>query len=193
MMPDSLDSNETGKETRTLAGADEQPGDEYDELRLRLSQAVRKVCPRWLADESDDLVQKALMRLMKQRKKSEGNGKYGSSYLWRVAYSVMVDEIRARRRRGEVPLEDQVESSRLAGHVANPERASRSREIGGAIRDCMLSLVTPRRLAVTLYLQEHTVPEIGELLGWDSKRAENLVYRGLDNLRKCLTSKGLNQ
>jgi RNA polymerase sigma-70 factor (ECF subfamily) len=192
MVPVSPDSDETGNENQTVDRTDDQPTDEYDELRRRLSQAVRKVCPRWLADESDDLVQKALMRLMRQRKKSEGNGEYGASYLWRVAYSVMVDEIRARRRRGEVALEDQAESYLAAGHSADPERASHSGQIGAAIRDCLSSLVRPRRLAVTLYLQEHTVPEIGVLLGWGTKRSENLVYRGLDNLRKCLTSKGLN-
>lgn len=189
----SSDPDGTGWEARTADQSVEQPGDEYDTLRRRLSLAVRKVCPRWLADESDDLVQKALIRLMKKQKKDEGNGKYGSSYLWRVAYSVMVDEIRARRRKGEVPLEDQAESSRMEGGTVDPERASHSSEIGTAIRDCLSTLVRPRRLAVTLYLQEHTVPEIGKLLGWGSKRAENLVYRGLHNLRECLVSKGLKQ
>ncbi len=34
-----------------------------------------------------------------------------------------------------------------------------------------------RWLAVTLRLQEHSIPEIGTLMGWSSKRAENLVNR----------------
>ena len=52
-------------------------------------------------------------------------------------------------------------------------------------------LVLPRRLAVTLHLQGHTVPEAGSLLGWNAKRAENLVYRGLADLRDCLAGKGV--
>jgi RNA polymerase sigma-70 factor, ECF subfamily len=43
---------------------------------------------------------------------------------------------------------------------------------------------------VTLYLQGHTVPETARILGWDAKRAENLVYRGLADLRQCLMGKG---
>ena len=47
-----------------------------------------------------------------------------------------------------------------------------------------------RRLAVTLYLQGHTVPEAARILGWAAKRTENLVYRGLADLRQCLLGKG---
>jgi RNA polymerase sigma-70 factor (ECF subfamily) len=48
-----------------------------------------------------------------------------------------------------------------------------------------------RRLAVTLYLQGHTVPEAARILDWSGKRTENLVYRGLADLRECLMAKGM--
>ena len=48
-----------------------------------------------------------------------------------------------------------------------------------------------RRLAVTLHLQGHSVPEAARLLDWAVKRTENLVYRGLADLRECLTAKGI--
>ena len=32
---------------------------------------------------------------------------------------------------------------------------------------------------------------VPELLGWDNKRTENLVYRGLADLRACLSGKGV--
>jgi RNA polymerase sigma-70 factor (ECF subfamily) len=51
--------------------------------------------------------------------------------------------------------------------------------------------VPPRRHAVTLSLQGHSVPEIGRLLGWTGKKAENLVYRGMADLRECLEGKGI--
>jgi RNA polymerase sigma-70 factor (ECF subfamily) len=44
---------------------------------------------------------------------------------------------------------------------------------------------------VTLYLQGHTVPETARVLDWPAKRADNLVYRGLADLRQCLLAKGL--
>jgi RNA polymerase sigma-70 factor, ECF subfamily len=52
-------------------------------------------------------------------------------------------------------------------------------------------MVAPRRHAVTLNLQGHSVPDIGRLLGWTAKKAENLVYRGMADLRSCLSSKGI--
>ena len=48
-----------------------------------------------------------------------------------------------------------------------------------------------RRLAVTLHLQGHTVPETARILDWAAKQTENLVYRGLADLRECLMAKGL--
>ena len=41
-----------------------------------------------------------------------------------------------------------------------------------------------------LHLQGHSVPDAARLLGWPAKRTENLVYRGLADLRRCLIAKG---
>ena len=46
-------------------------------------------------------------------------------------------------------------------------------------------------MAVTLYLQGHSVPEAARVLDWPAKRTENLVYRGLADLRECLMKKGI--
>ena len=48
-----------------------------------------------------------------------------------------------------------------------------------------------RRLAVTLHLQGHSVPDAARVLDWPVKRTENLVYRGMADLRECLMSKGI--
>ena len=77
--------------------------------------------------------------------------------------------------------------------MADPERCAAGREVGRAIRGCLAKLVTPRRLAVTLHLQGHSVPEAAKLLGWGTKRAENLIYRGLVDLRGCLSSAGVGR
>ena len=123
---------------------------------------------------------------------------WSTSYLYRVAHSVLVDEIRARRRKPEVALEIQdPEDSHLspaetvAAPGANPEDRARSAEIGQATRDCLGRLVEDRRRAVVLHLAGHSVPDAAGLLGWAAKRTENLVYRGIADLRRCLEQKGL--
>jgi len=168
---------------------------DYVQLHRDLVKAVDRICPRWLADRADDLVQVALMRVMEIQRKKEGTAEFSPFYLKKAADSALIDEIRRLRRRQEVSIEGDDENGGTAYDPAapapDPERASAGREIGRAIRDCMGRMVAPRRHAVTLNLQGHSVPEIGKLLGWTAKKAENLVYRGMSDLRGCLGEKGI--
>lgn len=169
--------------------------DEYERLRADLVRAVSRICPPWLAACADDLVQMALLRVLHVRRNSEGNAHFSTSYLRKVAYSALVDEIRRCRQRREVPIEDEAgeiePGAERVSRIPDPEEQSTGRETGKAIRDCLGRLISPRRRAVTLYLQGHTVPEIGRLLGWSDKKADNLVYRGRTDLRECLEGKGV--
>lgn len=170
---------------------------DYTQLHRDLVRAVSRVCPRWLTDRADDLVQVALMRVMEIQRKKEGTAELSPFYLKKTAYSALVDEIRRLRRRQEVSIESDEEEGGPtfdpAAPAPDPERASAGRQVGRAIRDCLRNMVPPRRHAVTLNLQGHSVPEIGRLLGWTGKKAENLVYRGMADLRGCLGEKGIRQ
>jgi RNA polymerase sigma-70 factor (ECF subfamily) len=173
-----------------------EPTLDYAQLHRDLARAVDRVCPRWMADRADDLVQVALMRVMEIQRKREGTAELSGFYLKKVAYSAMIDEIRRLRRRQEVSLEGGGEEEEPVAYDPaaggpDPERASAGRQIGRAIRDCLGRLVAPRRHAVTLNLQGHSVPEVGRLMGWTGKKAENLVYRGMSDLRDCLGGKGI--
>lgn len=167
---------------------------DYATLRQDLTRAVSRLCPRWLVDRRDDLVQAAVMRVMqitgKRSASGEANPSLSPSYLYRVAYSVLVDEIRRRRRRNETDLEDETVAAVPIARE-NPERTAASKEIGRGIQDCLMQMKRERRLAVTLHLQGHTVPEAARILDWAAKQTENLVYRGLADLRECLMAKGI--
>lgn len=169
---------------------DPEPDQEVAELRRQLVRAVERICPRWLAAEADDLVQTALLRVLEVRRKREGAAEFSPFYLRRAAHSAVVDEIRRRRRRGEVPLEAEGEEPDHPSADPDPERLSAAGEVGRAITECLGGLIRPRRLAVTLHLQGHRIREVGRLLGWSLKRAENLIYRGLADLRECLEDRG---
>lgn len=168
------------------------------ELRERIARSVARVCPRWLADQQDDLVQVATLRVLELQTASEGGRQFTAGYLWRVAYTAVVDEIRRRKRRSEVSLEgcDVTPEGASLGDTLpstepDPESRGQGSQIGLGIRDCLERLVRARKLAVMLYLQGHTVPAAARLLEWSSKKTENLVYRGLRDLRGCLVRKGL--
>ncbi len=167
--------------------------EEIAELREQLVRAVAKTCPRWLAADADDLVQGALLKVLEIARRREGTVEFSTFYLRRTAYSTVVDEIRRRRRRREVPLDEGPGMDDQPTLAADPERLSSDSELGRAIRGCLETLIRPRRLAVTLHLQGHKIREVGEFLGWKAKRAENLIYRGLDDLRGCLDRKGFGR
>ena len=165
---------------------------DYVALRRDIARAVNRLCPNWMADTRDDLVQAALLRVMhvvERRSPGEGNPAAAASYLYKVAYSVLVDELRRMRRRRETDLHE--DALLVARAKEDPERTASARQIGRGIRGCLRTMKHERRLAVALHLQGHTVAEAARLLDWAFKRTENLVYRGLSDLRVCLKAKGL--
>ncbi len=176
-----------GREEATLLRSEDSSAP-LTALRARLDRAVRAICPPDLLANRDDLVQEAMLRVMHGH---EGNREFNTSYLRKAAYCALVDEIRKRRRWREESVEEETAATPFRSASPNPERIAAGRETGEAIRRCLLALIASRRRAVTLYLQGHRVPEVARLLDWGVKKAENLVFRGMADLRKCLSSRGV--
>lgn len=164
--------------------------DDLADLRRRVLESVRRTCPSWLADQAEDIAHNALVALIDSLRRSGGTRRFSSIYLRKAAHGATVDEIRRRLRRREADGESRA-LERAASEGEDPERASSAREIGRAIGDCLGRLGDARRLAVTLFLRGCSVPEAARRLGWTTKRAEHLVYRGLRNMRECLAAKGI--
>jgi RNA polymerase sigma-70 factor (ECF subfamily) len=163
------------------------------EVERKLVAAVRRCCPPWLSADADDLVQAAMIKVLDRTRRDPAAAEVAPAYLWRIAYSAVVDEIRRRRRRREVPLEIEGDGAcELPSPTPGPDRWASSRALGAAIADCLGRLLPVRRQAVTLHLLGHTIPEIADLLDWSAKRADNNVYRGLTDLRRCLDRKGVS-
>jgi RNA polymerase sigma-70 factor (ECF subfamily) len=161
------------------------------DLSRRVAAAVRRHCPGWLSAQADDIVQNVLLKLLKSLKKSDGNRTFSSVYLEKSVSGAVVDEIRRACRRRENPMGNGAAMERAASSRAGPERDSASGEIARGILECLDRLVRPRKLAVTLYLHGCTVPEAARRLRWSVHKTESLVYRGLSDLRVCLSRKGL--
>jgi RNA polymerase sigma factor (sigma-70 family) len=161
-------------------------------VRRKLLSCVARSSPRWLADQAEDIVQTALLRLLPANTdRGGGIQKVSSSYLSRVAYNAVVDEMRRRFRRPEVqPGEEKSLDGNPSGS-AGPEEKARAAEIHEALRNCLKRMIRPRRIAVACYLQGYSVPEAAAFTGWSKKKTEHLLRRGLENLRACLAGKGL--
>jgi RNA polymerase sigma-70 factor, ECF subfamily len=167
----------------------------WTSLAAMMARAVRRQCPPWLADQAQDIAQAALAKIVALDKAAEGKRPLTAFYIHKAAHSALVDEIRRRKRRQEVSIEAPTEGGEEARPFepkaqGDPESHASYRQLGVAIRACLAATTRDRRLAVTLHLQGHSVPEAARILGWDVKRTENLVYRGLADLRQCLLNKG---
>jgi RNA polymerase sigma-70 factor (ECF subfamily) len=167
--------------------------DELAELRARLARAVARACPHWLADRRDEIVQNTLVRIWQNRPRDEDRGPLPTSYLMKAAYTATIDEIR-RIRRDQARTASGNEAVRLDvpdRAPGGPHEAASAREIGRAIRECLAGLDRPRRVAVAMHLHGETLADAARLVGWTVKRMDNLVYRGLAQLRECLRGKGV--
>ena len=166
--------------------------DDPEGLRRTLLRAVGRICPSRLAAHREDIVQAAMLRIMETLGRSEQSGIRTASYIWKAAYTATVDEIRRMERLREVPLED-VNPDRPGGGPPGTAEADARLELGQAIRGCMDALLPPRRQAVALHLYGFSAEEVARMLGWELKRTNNLLYRGLADLRSCLQGKGVHR
>ena len=166
------------------------PPDFEEGLRRQVARAAARLCPSFLANERDDIVQVAMMRILATQS-GEGSGRTSASYIWKTAYSVTIDEIRKRSRRPEAQAEAESALEAVEQAGPSPEASVLGREVGMAIRGCLTALAPQRRAAAVLHLQGHSVPEIAQMLGWGPKQADNTVYRALAGLRECLRTKGV--
>jgi RNA polymerase sigma-70 factor (ECF subfamily) len=165
---------------------------DFSEIRSILVISVRRACPRWLSDRADDIVQDAMIRLLAWQKKNEHPGRPSSSYLWKVAYSATVDEIRRARRLRESPVEMEILEKQGPVDEQGPLQAAADDDLARALDRCLSRLRENRRLIVGFHLLGHTLAESEELSGWDGKKVQNLLYRGLADLRQCLAAKGFS-
>lgn len=186
----TLGAHHTG-EAGTLHDVDHEPqavleATGHETLRRELQCAVRRVCPRSLAEHAEDLVQDAFIRLLRARK-LDGQD-VSSAYLKKVAYSAVIDEIRRRRRQPAEQAYARVDVESAADELsASPDAA-----LGHALEVGLQTLAPDRRRALTLHLLGYSGSEVADMLGCNAKRADNLTHRGLAQMREYLLKLGLN-
>lgn len=162
---------------------------EVQRLRETLKRAVGRSCPRWLAEDREDIVQNAILRVIRAFDKTEEVAPRTASYLWRAAHSAVMDEIARRRRGREVAVEAR-DLDRTPATGSGPDRLQASAELREAIAAGMRSLKEPRRWAVALYMRGFSLQESARILGWKTKRVDNQRYQGLAELRAYLRRRG---
>ena len=116
----------------------------------------------------------------------------GSSYLYHVATTAALDLLRRRRARRADDTEDIHERTELMTPDASPHDTAEARELASQIEAAVDTLSIDRRVAVRLHLTGYDREDIARMLGWTEARTRNLLYRGLDDLRRRLTDMGIS-
>lgn len=156
-------------------------------VRAQLARYVRIFTPDWMREQHEDLVQMAAMRVIRAGAHIE----HVPAYLRQTAYTTVLDEIRRRRTRRESRLNTSFADRAADLRTVSPESRQYGKQLDKAIESALSTLGDDRREAVALYLQHTPVPRIAKALGCNRKRASNLVYRGLADLRNVLASGGI--
>jgi RNA polymerase sigma-70 factor (ECF subfamily) len=180
-------------------------------LRLKLEQivseygrlirsVVRKVCRSRPAIDLEDVEQEVRLKLWRVISNRTAID-HLPSYVYRVAYSVAVDQL----RRIDVRPEDQFYGADDDGDggstgelervpdaaAAAPDRIAACREAAAAVGEAVDRLSERRRQAVKLYLLGLNHTEIAAATGWTDAVARNHLYRGLGDLREALALRGI--
>lgn len=155
--------------------------------RTLMARYVRRCRPAWLAEHEEDLVQMALVRVLRAGATIE----HRRAYFKRTARATVLDEMRRARHRTEVCMSTSVRQGATNSMDLSPETQARGVQVGDAMWAAVDDVVEARRPAVKLYLEGHGVSEIAECLGQPRKTTANQVYRGLMDLRQSLEARGV--
>ena len=167
------------------------PAGALEDVRRRMLDLVRRTGPRWIAPHAEDIVQSAIARVFERGAPRGGEPGVSASYYMKAAYHATVDEIRRRYRSREMSPPDDTMLDRALSSRPDPESAAQALEIDRGIRACLNDLAAARRRAVTLYLLGYSLGETASALGGTPKRSEHRIYRGLEDMRRCLSGKGI--
>ncbi|NIP57814.1 MAG: sigma-70 family RNA polymerase sigma factor [Gemmatimonadetes bacterium] len=156
----------------------------FAELYDRHADAVYGFCLRRLGEEAAaaDVLQETFRRLVDARDRFEPRGRF-RSYLFTLARSACVDDVRSRR------ADERLEELRQEGfqpESADPAPGSRL-ETEEQLRR-LLALLTEEQREVLILAKYHGFPhaEIAEMTGATEAAVKQKVYRALRRLRQAV-------
>lgn len=149
-------------------------GQAFAQLVARWEAPIRRMCVRMLGDEhkAEDATQEAFTKVYAKRKDYEHGAKF-STFLWRVATNVCLDELRRVKRRGEVSLYRETDEGDETPAWAEPVSAARlpdseavAEEDAMLVRQAVNQLPEHYRVVVVLrHYEDLKFREIAEVLG----------------------------
>lgn len=152
---------------------------------LLIRSAVSRVAGPLSPSVADDIEQTVLIALWRAMP-GEQTPSHPSSYLYRAAVRETVRTLKGRRAAMEVELD-----ADRPDPLPAPDHLLESRELGETIRSALSTLALDRQRAVRAHLMGYDVKEIMAMQSWPYNKTRNLIARGMADLRRELSRRGV--
>ena len=162
---------------------------ELDELLRRHYDRIFAVCRRITGNDSDaaDAAQEALISIVRSLHRFDGRSSF-STWAYRVATNASLDELRRRRRRPVLAVDD---LDRPQGELVDPDAGTRIDAVSERMEldDALAALPVDFRVPLVLRdIAGLDYAEIAETLGIPAGTVKSRIARGRASLANALSS-----
>lgn len=166
------------------------------EFSKLIKSVIMKLSPHIDRMDLDDIEQEIKIKIWKELMKSEKKINNLGSYIWKVSYTTACRMLKDLSKQNIIPINESTGDHELYTKQKNdlddqPDFQFEKTELYEAIEKSVELLKDSRRQVIKLYLLGMNRNEISSFYGWSQDRVRNLLYRGLDDLRKNLRSDGV--
>jgi RNA polymerase sigma-70 factor (ECF subfamily) len=167
----------------------------FAQLVARWEEPIKRLCIRMLGDEhkADDMTQEAFARIYSKRKDFQHGSKF-STFLWRIATNLCLDELRRIKRRREFSVLPQTHDSGetdifddLPSREQTPDSAAQQDENAALVRHAVMQLPEHYRSVVVLrHYEDLKFREIAEVLSIPEGTVKSRMSEALSLLNHAL-------
>jgi RNA polymerase sigma-70 factor (ECF subfamily) len=165
----------------------------FAQLLKRWEEPIQRLCTRMLGDEhkAQDMTQEAFSKVYARRKDFQHGSKF-STFLWRVAVNLCLDELRRLKRRREVsvfhePPDSEASETDFPGTDPLPDDEAVSDEDARLVRWALARLPEHYRSVVILrHYEDLKFREIAEVLSIPEGTVKSRMAEALSTLHQIL-------
>ncbi|NBB77653.1 MAG: sigma-70 family RNA polymerase sigma factor [Bacteroidetes bacterium] len=158
----------------------------FNALMQRWQSKIHRFAFRFFSDDDDasEITQKTFIKVYHKLDTLDDPQKF-SSWIYRVANNLCLDELKRAGRRKSTSLESWVEERKTK---STPSSKLESKELGEVLQKAMMILPDEQRVVIILKEYEGmTFREIAEILEESQNTVKSRMYYGLKSMRRQLT------
>ena len=177
-------------ENELIAKAQAGDPNAFNELFGKYQQFIYSVCLQYLKNPEDawDCLQDCMLRIYRSFGSFKGNSSV-STWIYRVARNICLDELRKRKRSKETSIEPLIEQGRMPAeeHAIGPEGRLVHKERARALSALIDQLPEDSREFIVLRdLRNFSYEEIAEITNTNIGTVKSRISRTRERLRKMI-------